>query len=94
MLQQLSPTDFHTIDADLWGIIKYIFVVIAGFLVYYAKVIASDIQTMKVDIALMKQNSDATQDKLKGIARDIDVISEQLKDHDKRLIYLEKERYQ
>ena len=38
----------------------------------------------------MKQNSDATQDKLKGIARDIDVISEQLKDHDKRLIYLEK----
>lgn len=92
MLQTLDPSNFHTIDADLWGIIKYLFVVIAGFLVYYAKGIASDIQQMKLDIALMKQNSDATQDKLRGIALDIEKMSDQLQEHDKRLLRLERDK--
>lgn len=90
ILQSLDPNNFHTIDADLWAIIKYLFVVIGGFLVYYAKGIQTDIQSMKVDIALMKANSDNTQRELKDIKEDVQEVMKKLDDHEKRIIRLEK----
>lgn len=90
ILQSLDPNNFHTIDADLWAIIKYLFVVIGGFLVYYAKGIQTDIQSMKTDIALMKLNSDNTQHKLGNIEEELKDVGRKLDDHEKRIIRLEK----
>jgi FtsZ-interacting cell division protein ZipA len=96
ILEQITP-DFHVVSADIWEIAKYLIIVLMALLGWLLKGMWQSIkellaafQTAAVDIAVMKSNSDNTKTQLIRIVKDLDGVSETVKDHETRIIHIER----
>ena len=95
-MEQITP-DFHTVDADIWNVIKYLLVLFIGVLIWQAQRLvgtqdkmANSLNDLAKDIAVMKSNSDNTKEQLHRIVGDLDEVSEKIKDHEARIIHIER----
>lgn len=90
--------DVTTLDSTVWDFSKYIMVA-SGMLIVWLIKTAIDIfkgmketmDKMALDMAVMKSNSDNTKEQLTGIRQDIEDVTHKLQEHDRRLLYIERQ---
>lgn len=95
-LQDLTPI-FHTIDADIWEVAKYLIFCFLGVIIWLAKRmvdsnerLADSVKDLRTDITIMKNNSDSTNEQLKNISGELKDVNHILTTHEQRLLHIER----
>lgn len=88
ILQDFMPPVQH-IDASIWEFAKYVMVLCAVIIGFFAKDAVNTLRSIQMDINTLKTQSEHTAKQIDTITRDVEVLKNTTLDHEKRITKVE-----